>query len=159
MAYATVGDVIRKAPNITIDAQSKPSLADVATYLSDIESEVNAYLKQAGYIVPLTGGPETLRILKDIVAQGALAKTLQAIIAGRGAGPNVDIGQKQAWAIYASRRDDISRGKFVLPDEVPTVTVVQSNEVLGFSSNLTLIDAENDQDLDGNPLITRNQTF
>jgi hypothetical protein len=155
--YATIGDVIKKAPNITISAQTKPSISDVADYLSDIESEVNAYLMQAGYQVPLTGGPETLKILRDLVAQGALAKTLQAIIAGRGA--TNDIGQKQAWQIYLSRRDDIAKGKFVLPDEVPAVTVVQSNEVLGFSSNLPEINLDDDTDIDGNPLVTRNQRF
>src|SRR4051794_13776578 len=127
MPYATVGDVRKKAPNITLDAASKPSLADVTDYIADVESELNAYLAAAGYTVPLTGGPETLKLLKEIVAQGALAKTLNAIVAGRGVA--TDIGQKAAQDGYDARIQRIIKGQFVLPDEQPGVAVVQPDAV------------------------------
>jgi hypothetical protein len=157
MAYAVVGDVRKKAPNITLDASSKPSVSDVTDYITDVESELNAYLAAAGYTVPLTGGPETLKILREIVAQGTLAKVLQAIVAGRGVA--TDIGQKAAQDLYDARIQRIIKGQFVLPDEQPGVVVVQSDAVLGFSSNIPAIDDENDTDLDGNQLITRNTKF
>lgn len=77
--YAQVSDVRVKAPQITINATSKPSEGDVQIFLDEVEAELNAILANIGYVTPVAAAAVQARVLlRDLTATGALAKTLMA---------------------------------------------------------------------------------
>lgn len=77
MAYCTPSDVVALAPQLTIDASSKPNTGQVVSMIGDVEQEVEAILGNLGYVVPITG-TSSLRIVKSKAAHGVLAMVLRA---------------------------------------------------------------------------------
>jgi hypothetical protein len=81
MPYITVGDVVAAAPGIEITAQSRPNLAQVNTFITDREREVNASLA-AQFQTPITG-PLSLAKVRRIVTHLVLADVLRAKAYGK----------------------------------------------------------------------------
>ncbi len=75
--YCTSDDVIRELPYITIDATSKPSLADVNQFCQDISVDMDARLRTVGIDVPVEDD-DLLLILLPIAINGVIAKVLRA---------------------------------------------------------------------------------
>lgn len=77
MAYATSEDVAALAPQLpSLTPTSKPSQPQVEAYVAATERQVDARLANLGYVVPITG-EQSVAIVRDIVAHGALARTLR----------------------------------------------------------------------------------
>ena len=77
MAYAALHDIRSEMPQLPIHEQSKPSIREVEESILLIESYVNAVLKSRGYTVPITGGVESLKILRKLVRHGVAAQVLR----------------------------------------------------------------------------------
>lgn len=77
--YAQISDVRALAPAIAINAGSTPNEGTVQAFIERIESELNATLGNLGYVVPVEStATESRKILKGLVAKGALGETLMA---------------------------------------------------------------------------------
>jgi hypothetical protein len=116
MPYATLDDVRNLAPQIPISATSKPSDAQVDGFIASLERIVNASLANLGYVVPVTAD-ESVAILRDMVSQGALARTLRARAIGT-RNPADDQGAADAQKEFDTRLKALgsSRDPFELPD-------------------------------------------
>ena len=154
--YAQIGDVRGKAPSLELSDRSRPSTVDVQRFLDEVEEEVNAVLQSRGYTVPFTGGPRTMRLLRSLVATGALAETLDAVVRGRGT--DQDIGQTSTRKLYEARLGAILKGQLVLPDEEPTGPEPLEPEEILIRSNIPLL-GDGDTDEEGNQIPTRFQRF
>ena len=103
MAYITLEEVLDRAPQIKITATSKPNTTEASKLVVDVEAQVNAVLKGLGYVIPLdpTTSPKSIVVVKDIIAQGAIAKILKAMFYGV-RNPN-DVGANDAWREFTSK--------------------------------------------------------
>lgn len=77
MLYCTADDVIRELPLITINAETKPSTAEVDQFCTDIDAEMNARMRGVGIITPVAD-PNALAVLKPIAINAVKAKVLRA---------------------------------------------------------------------------------
>lgn len=72
MAYCTINDVNGLVPQQPFTANTIPNQATVEEFIGDITDEINATLRNIGYVVPVTGGAEALRLLRNANKWGAL---------------------------------------------------------------------------------------
>jgi hypothetical protein len=116
MAYATIQDVKDELPQLPINGTvSRPSEPQVLDSIILIEAHVNAVLKSRGYTTPISGGPESLKILRKIVRHGVAAEVIrQAQGAIRDQGGT---GRDEHQRIYDSMLRDI-----FLPDATSGAT-------------------------------------
>lgn len=74
MSYATVDDVQTRLPGFSINASSKPSTAEVAGTIAEVEGEINGVLIAQGYpTVPATGEND-VAMLRGYVSRKAAAE-------------------------------------------------------------------------------------
>jgi hypothetical protein len=83
MPYAQVSNVRDLAPHVPINDQSQPSQGVVQTWISDVESTLNATLAAYGYTIPLVAktGKTTdaaIRVLRQMVANAVMAMVMRA---------------------------------------------------------------------------------
>lgn len=102
--YVTVADVASMIQGTTFDDASEPSSTEVEQYISSIETEMDAYFVQLGFIVPITG-TASLRHCKTVALWGVSALTLDAIYALT----NVEENERPArwWRKYTDMMDAI----------------------------------------------------
>ncbi len=155
--YAQVSDVRALAPQIGISASTKPSEGDTQTFLNTVESELNAILTNLGYSTPVAASATESRIiLKDLAAQGALAKVLRA--RAFGADASLLDAAKVAESAYRGTLKALnsSSDPFVLPDATTTsLAVSKTPDARGDSfANEEFDDIDED-----NPRVTRAQVW
>lgn len=79
--YATISDVNALVPQSPFTATTVPSQAQVETYLRQCSQRVEAICRNLGYVLPITGA-ESLLLVKEAVAWGALGLAQQARVTG-----------------------------------------------------------------------------
>lgn len=125
MAYATLATLKPLAPHITFTATSKPTADDVEGFLADVERFVNASLVTLGYVVPVTG-PESVKLLGDMVAHGALARALRSRAFATNNAADTQ-GAALAQGVFDRQLKALGTAKepFILPDAARTGAVVE----------------------------------
>lgn len=146
MAYAALSDVKALAPAVPITATSQPSEGSVLAWIADVERAFNASLKGIGYQTPVTG-PESVAILKLIVAHAVMAMVMRAR-------PNPEQDpenfQRRYDAFLKALRDP--NDPFELPDDAIQLDTPIKGSTLRVSSNLKDL-------LEDDRLISRNMKF
>jgi hypothetical protein len=132
MAYVTLEEVLDQAPQLKINATSKPNTTDAAKVVTATEAYVNSVLKGLGYEVPLDPvvSPKSVATIKDIVIQGTIAKILKSMFYGV-RNPE-DVGANGAWREFTSRLASLSNQSdpYILEDAVgPDVAVHAVSEL------------------------------
>lgn len=117
MAYATLQDIKDEVPNVPLSASSKPSESQIVAQIDLIESHVNSVLQSRGYTVPITGGPESLKLLRKIVRHGVAAEVMR-VFTGGGRMMGESSGMNEHQRIY-----DALLANVVLPDATSGPTV------------------------------------
>ena len=115
MAYASTQDIRDRAPQIQITDSSKPNQETVDAWLDDVHQTLDAALRNAGYITPVTG-PASVLILRDMVVHKMISLILRARLYGIG---DVNAsGANEAQKFYDSRLAWLidPTDPFVLPD-------------------------------------------
>jgi hypothetical protein len=138
MPYATLQDVKVLAPNVMINAQSKPSSGTVAEWLGDTDRLVDAILKGIGYETPITGAT-SLSIVRQIVAHMVMARVMRSR-----PNPEVDPETFQRWANDIIGRIKSPSDPLTLGDAV-AVDVVLKDAGVRVSSNLKDLSLEDPQ--------------
>lgn len=108
MAYITLEDVLDQAPQVKVNATSKPNTTEAAKIVVNVEAQVNSVLAGLGYVTPLdpTESPKSIVLLRDIITQGSIAKILKAMFYGV-RNPN-DVGANDAWREYEKKLAGLS---------------------------------------------------
>ena len=106
MSYAVIGDIQARLPGRPISATSKPTQAQIETWITDAENQLNGALAAEGLPAPYTAATAVSQ-LKAWVCEYVEGLVRQAHASGSGDGNNVD-GAKliEHWF---GRLDDISR--------------------------------------------------
>ncbi len=143
MAYVTLEEVLDQAPQIKINATSRPDTVEARKIVQAVEDYVNSVLKGLGYTTPVTlaDSPKAFAILKDIVLQGSIAKILKAMFYGV-RNPN-DVGANEAYREFTSKLAQLSNQNdpMVLEDAVkPNVAEHVRSELDSNISDLVLED-------------------
>ena len=113
--YATVDKLKEAAPQLRISANSRPTEDEVQEILDEVEADLDIQLANLGYTTPITG-PLSLRILRHMVVQETISRTIISQAAGV-RNPD-DLGAKRAHEQYQSRLDALINpdNPFALPD-------------------------------------------
>jgi len=132
MAYVTLEEVLDQAPQLKINAQSKPNTTDASKIVTMTENYVNSVLKGLGYTTPIdpTVSPKAYAMIQDIVVQGVIAKILKSMFYGV-RNPE-DVGANGAWREFTSRLSALSNQSdpSILEDAVgPDVAVHAVSEM------------------------------
>jgi hypothetical protein len=132
MPYATLEEVLDQAPQLKINAQSKPNTTDASKICVATDSYVNSVLKGLGYATPIDPAvsPKAFALIKDIVIQGVIAKILKSMFYGV-RNPE-DVGANGAWREFTSRLSALSNQSdpSILEDAVgPDVAVHAVSEL------------------------------
>lgn len=103
MPYCTLEEVLDQAPQLKINATSKPNTTDASKIVLAVESYINSVLKGLGYTIPIDPviSPKSFEIMRDIAIQGAIAKILKSMFYGV-RNPE-DVGANGAWREFTSR--------------------------------------------------------
>lgn len=80
--YAAVNDLDRHLGRFKADitATSRPSLADVEDFITEVEDEIELVFDAAGAAVPVTAPPQLLRWIRDTVAIEASSRILGTLL-------------------------------------------------------------------------------
>lgn len=78
MAYCTYSDIQQKLQNITLDATSDPSTAEVTEFCDQVSADMDAKMNAVGVATPVTDS-EKLKVLKRISTNGVLAEVYRSI--------------------------------------------------------------------------------
>jgi hypothetical protein len=71
--YAVIGDVNNLVPQAPFSASSKPTLTVVTSMIDDVANDMDAVLKNIGYVTPVVSGTLALQWLRKTCALGTLA--------------------------------------------------------------------------------------
>lgn len=134
MPYVQVGDVQALAPHVPIDAQSKPNAGQVAGWIADAEAEVNAILRQLGYVTPITGAV-SLSIIRRAVANAVMAMVMRSRPA-----PEIDPQQFQGRYDATLKALTDARNPLILTDAGTINIEVKSSGAV--RSNLSELDVD-----------------
>jgi hypothetical protein len=105
--YCTVAEVAAELPHLTINATSKPTMAQVTTWCGDITAEMDAHFSAAGIVVPVTDATK-LKVVKQIALYGVAARIMIALEVV-GGGKAVDYN-----AMYRQRLKDVDANPAIL---------------------------------------------
>jgi hypothetical protein len=76
--YCGVGEVAAELPHLTINATSKPTMAQVTTWCGEVTAEMDAHFAAAGIVVPVTNAAK-LKVVKQIAIYGVAARIMIAL--------------------------------------------------------------------------------
>ena len=101
MAYSTVDQVRSRMAQFSIGTSTKPTTAQVTTFLDEIDSEINVILTGHGIETPVTTPADFVTWLSNVAANGVTALVLKSMF------PNtVGPGETPAWAFFEKRYQD-----------------------------------------------------
>lgn len=130
MAYADKGDVQARIPRyvaFTIGASSDPSETQVAEWITESESEVNAALRQAGYsTVPATNADD-MALIKGKVANKVALLTLFQVLGFEG----VSESAREELSGWREFLKGLKAGNITLVDQQPSVARIRRARRLG----------------------------
>lgn len=112
MAYATTSDVQAVlGSKLTLSTTSKPTLAQVTTWLDEITADINSALRKGGYsTVPLTGS-EDLKVVKGYISRRAALLSVATAWAGA-----VPQELRELWGGWSDWLDELRNGDYYFPD-------------------------------------------
>jgi hypothetical protein len=144
MAYVTLEEVLDQAPQLKINATSKPNTEDAAKVITSVEAYVNSVLKGLGYVTPLdaTDSPKSVAVIRDIVIQGCIAKILKSMFYGV-RNPN-DVGANEAWREFTQRLSALSNQSDPSILEDADTTDVAVHAVSELDSNISDVVTEDE---------------
>lgn len=119
MDYATTDDVQAYFPanSIVLSTSTSPTLAEVGSWIADIEGDVNAALTACGYlIVPATGANDIVR-LRGKVARKVAAMTWDAYYSKND--PAIPLWVKRYHDEFAALMLKLENCDYALLDQVP----------------------------------------
>jgi hypothetical protein len=137
VAYVTLEQVLRQAPQVKISATSKPNTQEAAEIVAAVEAYVNSVLKGLGYVTPLDGttSPKAVGIVKDIIIQGSIARILKAMFYGV-RNPN-DVGANDAFNEFKLKLAQLSNQSDPMVLEDAVLTGVAVHAVAELDSNIS----------------------
>ena len=81
--YVTLDDIRARFPQLSLTDLSKPTSAEVESWIDEVEAQLNAMLSNLGYTVPISNETDIL-ILKDRVVSKIGGRVLKARLFGIG---------------------------------------------------------------------------
>jgi hypothetical protein len=154
--YCQISDVTAIAPNVTINAQSRPNEGQVLGLIADSERDLEAILGNLGYATPVAVATPKAQV-KDLVAHHVLAKILRA--RAFGSGNEVDLKAAKAAQDYVDGR---LRALGDPEDAFELVGATRTGEEIDKSAADVVRSFTEDDDLDvdiDDPTVTVDQVF
>ena len=152
MPYAQISDVRGLIPHVNITRDSQPSEGTVQTWISEVETMLNANLRAMGYAIPLTAQEGKTTSAAVTMLKHAVTHAVAAMILRSRPNPESDPNNFQSRydAFMKALRDP--KDPTELPDVVITGEATVKAPVVRVSSNLRDL-------LDEDAHVRRNQVF
>ncbi len=114
-AYAAVADVQALLPELVIGTSSKPSTAEVTTFITQVEAQINGVLTAQGYpSVPATGVND-VALLQGVVQRKVAALTYLAAFPTDSAPDKVRVWNEE----FTQFMNWLRQGQISLVDQLP----------------------------------------